>query len=141
MMTNVALPVITLVIGALLGLASSLLAIFITHRRTIELRLLDQFLLVRKELVDAVSVLSNMSSRDEFRQDRLAVQIGIIAKLYFEHFDFLPGPVTDSLLLLHAALRNPARGPYSIEKGMVTTLDDSHVLSFITQCSRFENTK
>src|SRR5437870_7016766 len=111
-MGNVTLPLLTLLLGAMLGLASSLVALFVSHRRTIGLRLLDQFFEVRKELVEAVSALSNLSSTEEFEENRLIEHRRVIAKLYYEHFDFLPEPVADALVLLHAALTNPDRGPY-----------------------------
>ena len=98
-MGNATLPLLTLLLGAMLGLASSLVALFVSHRRTIGLRLLDQFFEVRKELVEAVSALSNLSSTEEFEENRLIEHRRVIAKLYYEHFDFLPEPVADALVL------------------------------------------
>src|SRR5262245_55380683 len=138
-MSNVTLPLLTLLIGAMLGVASSLLTLFVTHRRTIGLRLLDQFFEVRKELVEAVSPLSDLRSTEGLKEDCLIKHRRLIAKLYYEHFDFLPEPVADAVVLLHAALTNPDRGPYSLQQGGIVRMNHSDVVSFVERCSRFKN--
>jgi hypothetical protein len=47
-MNQIILPIATLVLGTLLGLVTTLIASAMGHRKTVELRLLDQFLEVRK---------------------------------------------------------------------------------------------
>jgi hypothetical protein len=140
-MNNVALPILTLILGTVLGLISSLIASFITHRRTISVRLLDQFLEVRKELINTISTLSNLTTNEEFHAKRRAKHRDAVTELYYKHFDFLPTPVLDALVLLSVALAEPAHGPYKIQKGTIVRRQESEIIALIDRCLIFTNAK
>jgi hypothetical protein len=135
------LPLLSLIVGALIGLFSTLLASSIRQRQDITLRLLDQYLLVRREVVDAVSELSNMSIRDQFDSDEWDKHQGAISKLFYKHYDFLPKAVLDSLTLLYVCLSKPNGTLFTFRNGAVVPMDERDMASFIEDCSIFSNTK
>jgi hypothetical protein len=133
------LPLLSLIVGALIGLFSTLLASSIRQRQDITLRLLDQYLLVRREVVDAVSELSNMSIRDEFHSDKWEKHQAAISKLFYQHYDFLPKAVLDSLTLLYVCLSKPNGTLFTFRDGAVVQMDECDMAPFIGACSIFSN--
>lgn len=140
-MSGYILPLLYLAVGALLGLLSTLLASSIRQRQDITLRLLDQYLVVRREIVDAVSELSNMSVRDQVDAEQWDRHQGAVSKLFYKNYDFLPKAVLDSLTLLYVCLSKPNGTLYTIKNNAVLPLDDSEVVSFVEACSLFSNTR
>lgn len=135
------LPLLSLIVGALFGLLSTLLASSIRQRHDVTLRLLDQYLQVREELVDAVSDLSNLNIREHFDIERRMKYRDSISKLYYKHYDFLPEVVLESLILLNVCLSNPNNGLYTIHKKSVIHMKDDQVISFIESCGLLNNTR
>jgi hypothetical protein len=140
-MSSFLLPLFSLVVGALLGLLSTVLASSIRQRHDVTLRLLDQYLQVRKEIVEAVSDLSNLDIRESFDIERRKEYRDSISKLYYKHYDFLPEAVLESLIILNVCLSNPNNGLYIIKEKAVVHMDDTEVIPFIESCGLFNNTK
>jgi hypothetical protein len=138
---NSYLPILTLVGGALLGLLSSLMIAFLTHRRTISLRLLDQYLEVRKDVVDTVSDLTALDLHQPVDPQQRLDYRKTISKVFYRHFDFLPEPVLDALLLLEVCLGSPERGPYAIASGSIRPMQGDELASFIERSSRLQNAR
>lgn len=109
-MSTYLLPLLSLTVGALLGLLSTLLISSIRQRQDVTLRLLDQYLQVRKEIVDEVSDLSNLDIREQFDVQHRRKYRDSISKLFYKHYDFLPEAVLESLTLLNVCLSNPGKG-------------------------------
>jgi hypothetical protein len=134
-------PYITLFIGAILGLGTSFAASFLAHRQTISLRLLDQFLEVRKELVNEVIELVNLDSLSTLTEAQRTARRDVIAKLYYKHFDFLPQQVLNALALLRVALSQASMGPYGIEGNSIVRMPEDKICEFVNCCSVFDNAK
>lgn len=135
------LPLLTLVIGALLGLFSSLFASFIQHRRSIALRLLDQFLAVRKDLANAITPLTNINLDNNMPLERRIEYRDMVAELYYKHYDFLPSLVLDSLVRLQTCLDSPDQGPIAKQDNAIVPMSDSELPRFIDECSLLTNSK
>jgi hypothetical protein len=140
-MSSYWLPLLSVSVGALLGLLSVLVASSMRHRQDITLKLLDQYFEVRKEVVNVVSDLSNLKIRDEFDSQRRAEYRDLISKLFFKHYDFLPKPVLDSMTLLYVCLSNPEGGLYCIKGDVILPMGEADAVSFIEGASYFVNSQ
>ena len=127
---NLVAPMLTLLIGALLGLASSWFVANMKQKQTISLRLLDQYFEVRKDIVDTLVGLSNLSiytplsakQRDDYRK--------AISKMIFKHYDFLPREVVDSLHLLYATLSDRRGRLYTLRGNAILPMERDEGVTF-----------
>ena len=140
-MNDVLLPLLTLLLGALLGLVSSLFASSIQQRHTITLRLLDQYLNVRKSVADEVAPLTNLDLHIDLPNDERLKHRHIVSRLFYTHYDFLPKPVLNSLILLDVCLGNPESGPYIVRDATIDIMKPNEVPQFIERTSLFRNTQ
>lgn len=132
-------PLLLLVIGAALGLLSSLAVSSLGQRQAVILRLLDQYLEVRKEIVDTVSDLTTPDRNEALPEEVRLKYRDSVAKLFYKHFDFLPHQVLDALLLLHTALANPDGRLFKVHNFTILPLDESEIPSFVSACSMYKN--
>lgn len=140
-MNSIALPVISLVLGTVLGLLSSLIASSIKQRQAVTEKRIDYYFEARKELVDIISILADLNihsnmldkERDEYRQK--------IATLYFKNLDILPTPVLHSLLTLHATLKYRKGKLFQVINSTLVTLPESEYSKFVHQMAAFKNTR
>lgn len=139
MMPESALPVVTLIVGGALGFISSILLSFAQKRHQIVLRLLDQYLVVRNEVVEAVSELTHLGNHAELAPQDLSRYGDLTAKLFYKHYDVLPQPVLDALLLLHIALDHRDGQLYTIKDNTIGVLATSEVPSFIVRNCLYQN--
>ena len=135
------LPLLSLIVGASLGLFSSLLISSIRQRHTVTLRLLDQFFEVRKEVVDILSELVDIPRHKYLEEQELDDYRRAVSKLYFKHYDFLPPQVVEALLILHASIIDGTGKLYKLHNGAVIPRPFDEYSSFINECSRFRNTR
>jgi hypothetical protein len=140
-MDSFLLPLLSLAVGATLGLGSSILVSSIKQSQTVTLRLIDQFFEVRKEIVDVLSQLSDLDFNERFTDEQLKELQQGVSKLYYKHYDFLPSEVVESLLVLHACLKNRKGNLYQLKNGMVAPMSAKESQEFILQSSRFRNTR
>src|SRR5689334_3187623 len=140
-MTEITLPLLTLILGALVGLGSSVVASSLQHRRSIALRLLDQYLDVRKFVAEKIAPLTNIDLHSELRDDTRLQFRNTVSQLYYAHYDFLPKSVLDALILLDICLGNPDCGPYGVRDDKIVMLTDDEVVEFIQHTSLFRSTQ
>lgn len=133
---------ISLGIGGLLGLASSLLISSVRQRQAITLRMLDKFFEMRKEAASLISQLTTLSL-DKALSDQQRVRFrDRLSRLTYEHFDFLPRPVLESLLLLYVALGDKKGRIYRLEGGTVVPITTNKgIAEFVEKTSLFKNAK
>lgn len=136
---EVLVPILSLVAGAALGLGSTVIISFLKQRQTVLLRLLDQYLEVRKDVVETVSDLTHIPDTLDLGEEYRAKLRDKVAKLFYRHFDFLPAEVLDSLLLLNVCLSDSTGRLYKIDGRAVLPLPDEEVPSFIRACSVYQN--
>lgn len=140
-MSSYLVPLLAVALGTLLGLLSTLLVSTMRQRQDITLRLLDQYFDVRKDVVNVVSDLSNLSIRNEIDSNRRAEYRHSVSGLFYKHNDFLPIPVLESLVLLYVCLAETKGGLYTIRGDAIVPMNDSEIISFIEDGSRFVNTR
>lgn len=140
-MNQTILPFLTLILGALVGLGASVVASSLQHRRSIALRLLDQYLDVRKSVADKIAPLTNIDLHSELSDDIRLEFRNTVSQLYYAHYDFLPKSVLDALILLDICLGNPDCGPYGVRDDTIVMLTDDEVVAFVERTSLFRSTK
>lgn len=140
-MNAVALPLATLILGTILGFLSTLYITTKRHRHEVALRIIDQYLEVRKELVETISNLTFIKGEEPLAEEERQELQKITASLFYKHYDFLPRPALDELVLLRVSLADYSGIIYGIKNNAVVTLSKSEVASFIDRCSLFTNAK
>lgn len=138
-MSVVLIPIATLVLGAFLGFLSTLYLASQRHRNEIQLRIIDQYLAVRKELAEVASKLTYLE-KPLGDSERLTLQ-ETVAAFFYKHYDFLPVPVLDSLALLRVTLSKYDGVVYGVKDKAILPLAASEVARFIDGCSHFRNAK
>jgi len=136
---NEVIAVASLLAGAVMGLGSSLVISSIRQRQEISLRLLDQYLSVRNEVVDAVSDLTHLDNHEAFDTQARESHEEKIGKLFYKHYDFLPTQVLDALLLLHVALANSQGELFVLRDNAISELRQADIPAFINECCMYKN--
>ncbi len=136
---DVLVPVLSLVAGTALGLGSNIIVSFLKQRQTVLLRLLDQYLEVRKDVVETVSDLTHIPDKSDLTAEDRGNLRDRVAKLFYRHFDFLPAEVLDALLLLNVCLSDESGRLYKLENRAVLPLPNDEVPDFIRACSVYQN--
>jgi hypothetical protein len=131
--------VLSIAIGALLGLLSTTLVSTLRHRHTVTLRLLDQYFEVRKAVAETVSDLTHLEAFNEIEASHWVDYKKRVAKLYYQHYDFLPKAVLESLLLLHASLSDDMGALFKISQNSIVPLQKNETTEFIRRCSFYRN--
>lgn len=140
-MTKIILPMFLAVLGALLGLFSTMLISFRHQRQNVIMKLLDQYLEVRKHVVEVVSDLANLSDLEQMDPVKRGSLGNSVSKLFYMHFDFLPKPVLDALILLNVSLHHPEGGPYCVINNTILPMPKTGIPPFVEQCSLSRNAK
>ena len=141
-MNNYILPLLSVAVGALLGLLSTILISSIRQRQDITLRLLDQYFQVRREIVDVVTDLANLGIRQPFEPSRQAEYRDSVSKLFYRHYDFLPKAVLQSLTLLDVCLSSSEGKLYTLKgKAIVQMKDRDEITTLIETISLYDNTR
>jgi len=96
---------------------------------------------VRREIVEAVSRLSNLGITNQINTDQWDKHQAEISNLFYKHYDFLPKAVLDSLTLLYVCLSRPDGTLYTIRDSIVAPLPKHEVMPFIKACCVFSNTE
>ena len=140
-MNSIILPIVTLIIGTALGLISSIIANKYKQHNTITEKLLDYYFSARREIVEIVGVLADLNihaeldenERDKFRQK--------VASVYFRNYDFLPAPVYEALLTLHACLIDGKGRLFQVKDERIQPIPEENYPTFIDQLTRYRNIK
>ncbi len=141
-MNSYILPILSVAVGALLGLLSTILVSSIRQRQDVTLRLLDQYFQVRKEIVDVVTDLANLGIHQSLEPSRQAEYRNSISKLFYKHYDFLPKDVLQSLSLLDVCLSSSHGKLYTLKgKAIVPMKDRDEIIALIEKISFYDNTK
>ena len=139
------LPLVTLILGWLLGLSSSMVLERIRHKNVFQTKIFDQYLKVREEIVGAISGLMSLvrESEDHIDYSIMKEYSEKVTELYYRHYDFLPEDVLFELICLYSCLAKKGRNLYRCDlKGRVASLDpnDAAALSeFLEKLSLVSN--
>lgn len=141
-MTDYILPLMSIAVGTLLGLVSTLMVSSLRQRQDITLRLLDQYFQVRKEIVEVVTDLANLGIRQSLDPARRAAYRDSVSKLFYKHYDFLPTAVLQSLTLLDVCLSGYEGKLYTLkDKAIVPMTDRNEIIALIDAISIYDNTR
>src|SRR5262245_37623553 len=137
-MPNEIVALASVLAGTALGLISSIVVSSIRQRQEVALRLLDQYLEVRKEVVNSVSDLTDLNDYRVLEDETREAHREQVAKLFYKHYDFLPKPVLDALLLLHVALASPEGKLFSVRNNTIVELLPEEIPAFICECCMYK---
>ncbi|MFY9619873.1 MAG: hypothetical protein WAQ99_08680 [Pyrinomonadaceae bacterium] len=140
-MNNYTLPLLSVIVGTLFGLLSTLFISSIKQRQGITLRLLDQYFQVRQEIVDVVTDLANLRVRQPLEDSRRQAYRDSVSKLFYKHYDFLPEAVLEALTLLDVSLSSSEGTLYTLKGRMIVPMKESEINAFIDKCSVYDNTR
>ena len=88
-----------------------------------------------------MSKLADLKIKRELTDDEKDQYREIVAIQYFKNASFLPIPVLDSLLTLHACLLVGGEKLYQVKNDSIVPIPESDYKIFIDQFARFRNTK
>ena len=135
------IPIASLVLGALLGILTSVVSSSVQQKNNVALKFIDTYLDVRRELVDAISPLTNIPLEREIDAAERTKKRDEVVSLFYRHFDFLPAPVLDAMVCLEACLDRPEIGLFELKDGMLLKMNPSRVPAFVDSCSLLLNSK
>lgn len=102
---------------------------------------MDQYFEVRREIVTTVSELSDLNLRAPLDSQCRNDHVDAVSKLFYKHYDFLPKPVLESLVLLQICLARSDGHVYKFNDEAVMIMEDTDVVRFIESCALFKNSK
>lgn len=133
--------IMSIMLGAVFGVMTSLLTSSLQKKNSVSLKFIDTYLDVRRELVDAISPLTNIPLDCEINASDLIKKRDEVVSLFYRHFDFLPGSVLDSMICLEACLDRPQLGLFELKDGALVKMHKSRVPAFVDSCSLLLNSK
>ncbi len=140
-MNSIILPILTLIIGTALGLISSLIASKYKQHNTITEKLLEYYFSARSEIVEVVGVLADLNVHDELDENERDKFRQKVASIYFRNYDFLPAPVYEALLTLHACLIDGKGRLFQVKDEKITPIPEKSYSTFIDKLTRYKNIK
>jgi hypothetical protein len=108
------LPIVTLLIGLLFGLFSSLLLERMRRKQLFLSKIFDQYLKVREEITESLGNLHVLVTQIDKTPDYniLMEYRDKVSGLYFKHYDLLPGEVLMELICLYACITKQGKNIY-----------------------------
>ena len=135
------IPIASLVLGALLGILTSVVSSSVQQKNNVALKFIDTYLEVRRELVDVISPLTNIPLERDIDAAERTKKRDEVVSLFYRHFDFLPGPVLDAMVCLEACLDRPEIGLFELKDGMLLKMSPTRVPEFVGSCSLLLNSR
>lgn len=135
------IPIASLVLGALLGILTSVVSSSVQQKNNVALKFIDTYLEVRRELVDVISPLTNIPLERGIDAAERTKKRDEVVSLFYRHFDFLPGPVLDAMVCLEACLDRPEIGLFELKDGMLLKMNPTRVPEFVGSCSLLLNSR
>ena len=141
MTIDVIMPLITLIIGAILGFASTVYLKHSDAKQIVTEKILNQYFDVRNDLCTELSKLAILKESEKLDISLLSAARDKISALYFEHYDFLPKEVLDELNCLFVCLTNRKTSIFKYENSRIFPLPPSEIQAFIERITLVENFK
>ncbi len=136
-------PVILLFLGALLGIASSMLSARLQQQHQITKLLIERFFMVRDEISAIVSRYASLTTENQEPENRekLSLIAGRLSLIYYKYYDFIPKEVLLELNCLFVCLKDRKHRIFIQEGNRIIPLPDEEerVYNFIKEVSLVEN--
>jgi len=137
------MPIITLVLGTVLGYVTNMIIRNITKKDTITNKLFDQFIITKNEICEVLSNLANLKTISEIKNNDIDKIRNTVSCLYFKHYDLLPKTVLLELQCLFFCLSDKNNNLYIISDDLNINVisKENELESFLTQISMIPNFK
>lgn len=130
------LPVITLLLGGVIGFFSSFLTTYLQQRSNVTTKIVEQYFKVREDICEKLSHLANLGINSVIDLSSIKTEL---SKLYFKYYDFLPREVLIEMNCLYACLSDSQNRIFRCKNNSLLPLEDSELEMFIEQISLVEN--
>jgi hypothetical protein len=131
------------ILGTLVGFASSFALERVRRREAILSKLFDHYIKVREEVVEVVSKLAITEYSSETEEDSLQVASRKISYLFYRHYDLLPRRALLELACLYSCLAGEGRHFYYADSSnrlrRLNPKDSSQALNIARELSLFTN--
>lgn len=141
-MSAVLISVGLLVLGTLVGFASSYSLERVRRREAILSKLFDHYIKVRGEVFEVVSKLAITDSSWETEEDSLKVESQKVSYLFYRHYDLLPQRALLELACLYSCLAGGGKRFYYVDSRRLRHLnpkDSAQALKIAGDLSLFTN--
>lgn len=133
------LPIITLLLGGIIGFLSSFLTTYLQQRNNVTAKIVEQYFKVREDICGKLSELANLGIDSNVDEAYLLSIKSDMSKLYFKYYDFLPREVLIEMNCLYACLSDSQNRLFRCKNNCLLPLEDSELETFIEQISLVEN--
>jgi len=141
-MTPVLISVGLLILGTLVGFASSYTLERMKRREAILSKLFDYYIKVREEVFDVVSKLAITASTQQTEEGSWALAGQKISYLFYRHYDLLPQRALLELACLHCCLTAGGKHFYYVDSDRLRRLkrdDSAKAIQIAREVSLFTN--
>lgn len=141
---DIILPLLTLALGAFLGLLTSIYITHNQHRHDVTIKVVEKYFGARELLCDMLSNLASLQLTNNVDIASLPEYKKELSKLFYKYYDFLPVKVLREIVCLYACLsdRENRLFMFKEQKGkddLLLLMTDSDIEGFIKKISVIEN--
>jgi hypothetical protein len=141
MNVTIVLPIVTLILGASLGVLSSLLLERRKQANEVATKVIESYLELRKQLCDELSELASLRIGALPDADELQKRRDLISRLYYRYYDLMPRRVLQEMNCLYACLGDRENRLYVIRNNELRLADDDEVHALVEDLSLVDNFK
>lgn len=135
------LPMSALLIGAMLGLFSSLLLENRRQANGVAAKIIETYLEIRRELCDQLSDLAALRTETVPSGEELLAKRDAVANLIYRYYDFMPKRVIQEMTCLYACLGDRENRIFVVRDNELRLANEREVMSMIADISLLENSK
>lgn len=139
--TTFLLPAVALLVGAVLGLLSSLLLENRRQANSVAVKIIETYLEIRRDLCGQLSDLAALRTETVPSGDQLLLKRDAVANLLYRYYDFMPRRVLQEMNCLYACLGDKENRLYVVRDNELRLANDDEVIALITEISVLENSK
>ncbi len=139
MAATILLPIVTLLLGAFLGVLSGLLLESRKQANTVAAKVIESYLELRKQLCGELSELASLRIGALPSVDELQRKRDLISCLYYRYYDLMPRRVLQEMNCLYACLGDWENRLYVIRNNELRLANDDEVHALVEDLSLVDN--
>ena len=124
-----------------MSVIASLITSSVRQRESLTIKLLECYLMARKDLAHIISELANLDVKKTYENEFFKNKSIELAELYFKYFDFLPDPVLNEMTLLKVCLERPQPLPYMLDSDTILSISKKELSNFINKSMLYGNSR